>query len=196
MLPARSAEACCARPEMSGLENQILETWRIHQRSTIFLIENISDAALQATLSTHGGRDVARQLAHVHNVRAWRLEAFSKKIGQKLTEFAKGESPVKKALLEAFAQSGEVMEKYIRQAIENGGTVSNFKRGVVPMIGYYISHEAHHRGHILLTMKQSGHKLPDTLKWNIWEWNKIIKRVWGRLKTLHCHSGECRNPGA
>ena len=132
---------------MTDLESQILETWRIHQRSTIFLIENISDEALKATLSTRGGRDVARQLAHVHNVRVWRLEAF--------------------------AQSGEVMDKYIRQAIENGGAVSNFKRGVAPMIGYYISHEAHHRGHILLTMKQSGHKLPDALKWNIWEWNKI-----------------------
>ncbi len=158
---------------MTELEAQILETWRIHQRSTILLIENISDEALKASLSTRGGRDVARQLAHVHNVRVWRLEAFAKKIGAKLAEFAKGESPGKKALLEAFAQSGEVMDKYIRQAIENGGAVSNFKRGVAPMVGYYISHESHHRGHILLTMKQSGHKVPDALKWNIWEWNKI-----------------------
>jgi len=36
-----------------------------------------------------------------------------------------------------------------------------------------ISHEAHHRGGILLTMKQCGIKIPDTLKWGIWEWNKI-----------------------
>ena len=158
---------------MTEFESQILETWRVHQRSTIFLIEHISHEALKATLSTRGGRDVARQLAHAHNVRVWRLEAFAKKIGAKLAEFAKGESPSKKKLLEAFAQSGEVMDKYIRQAIENSGAVSNFKRGVVPMLGYYISHEAHHRGHILLTMKQSGHKISDALKWNIWDWNKI-----------------------
>jgi uncharacterized damage-inducible protein DinB len=158
---------------MTELESQILETWQIHQRSTIFLIENISDEALKATLSSRGGRDVARQLAHMHNVRVWRLEAFAKKIAARLAEFDKGRSPSKKKLLEAYAKSGEVMEKFIRQAIENGGAISNFKRGVAPMIGYYISHEAHHRGHILLTMKQSGHKLPDALKWNIWEWNKI-----------------------
>lgn len=55
------------------MEEQILETWRIHQRITLMLIENIPDEALGATLSTRGGRDIARQLAHVHMVR---VESF------------------------------------------------------------------------------------------------------------------------
>jgi len=42
-----------------------------------------------------------------------------------------------------------------------------------PLIGYTISHEAHHRGNILLTIKQRGFKLACELKWGIWEWNKI-----------------------
>ena len=65
------------------------------------------------------------------------------------------------------------MEKYIEKCIEDGGDVPNFKRGIGTMVGYYICHEAHHRGNILLTMRQSGFKLPDKLKWGIWEWNKI-----------------------
>lgn len=158
---------------MTELENQIVEAWRIHNRITLFVIENISDEVLKATLSTRGGKDIARQLAHVHNVRVWRLKAFAKKLDASLTEFDKTESPNKEALLEAFRQSGEVMEKYIGYCLENGGRVSNFKRGVVPMLGYYISHEAHHRGHLLLTMKQSGFKLPDALRMNIWEWNRM-----------------------
>ncbi len=158
---------------MTDLETQILDTWRIHHRVMLLFLENIPEEALIATFNTRGGRDVARQLAHVHNVRVWRLSSFTKKIGAELTEFNKEEIPAKKALLEAFTASGEVMEKFIQHSLENGGAVSNFKRGVVPMVGYYISHEAHHRGHILLTMKHSGHKLPDALKWNIWEWNSI-----------------------
>jgi hypothetical protein len=43
----------------------------------------------------------------------------------------------------------------------------------VVMIGYYISHEAHHRGHALLTAKTQGIPLPDSLKWGVWEWNKL-----------------------
>ena len=158
---------------MTDLENQIFETWRVHNHTCLFLIENITDDALKATLSTRGGRDISRQLAHVHNVRVWRLQPFSKKIKIKLIEFEKGESPSKEKLLEAFEQSGEVMDKYIQFCLENKGIVTNFRRGVVPMIGYYISHEAHHRGHILLTMKQSGFPIPDSLKWGIWDWNKI-----------------------
>lgn len=157
---------------MTEIENQIIETWRIHNRIMLFMIEHLPDEALKATLSKRGGRDIARQLAHIHMVRVWRLEAFSKKIKETLIAFEKGESPPKEKLQQALAQSGEVMEKYLRYGLENGGAVSNFKRGVVPMLGYFISHEAHHRGNILLTMKQGGFKLPDELKWHIWEWNK------------------------
>ena len=35
------------------------------------------------------------------------------------------------------------------------------------MLGYFISHESHHRGNILLTLKQSGEKIADTVKWGL-----------------------------
>ena len=157
---------------MNELEQQILETWRIHQRITLFMIENIPDEALHVTLSKRGGRDISRQLAHMHNVRVARMSSFAKKSGLELTEFDKKASPERAELVAAFQQSGELMERYLALGVENMGAVSNFKRGVVPMLGYYISHEAHHRGNILLTMKQSGIRLPDALKWDIWDWNK------------------------
>jgi uncharacterized damage-inducible protein DinB len=156
---------------MTTIDNQIIETWRIHNRILLFMIKSIPDEAMKATLSTRGGRDVARQLAHLHMVRVWRLEPFSKKLKTDLVKFGKGESPEKKKLLKAFEQSGSMMEQYLHYWIEKGGAVTNFKRGVVPMLGYFISHEAHHRGSILLTMKQCGFTLPAALKWGIWEWN-------------------------
>ncbi len=96
---------------MTEIENQIIETWRIHNRINLFVIENIPDDALEATLSKRGGRDIARQFAHMHMARFWRLEAFAKKLKKKLTKFEKQESPSKEKLVEAFEQSGEVMEE-------------------------------------------------------------------------------------
>ena len=66
-----------------------------------------------------------------------------------------------------------MIEEIIAVSLENEGQVKGFKRGLVPFIGYFISHEGHHRGNILLTLKQKGFKFPDQLKYGIWEWNKI-----------------------
>lgn len=158
---------------MTGIETQIVDTWRIHNRITLFVIDHIPDAAFAATLSTRGGRDVARQLAHVNNVRVWRVQPFAKRMKLPIMEFAKGETPDRPALRRAFEQSGAAMERFVAHCVENGGAVSNFKRGVVPMVGYYIAHEAHHRGGILLTMKKSGFPLPEALRFGLWDWNKV-----------------------
>jgi uncharacterized damage-inducible protein DinB len=164
---------------MSNIEQQIIDTWRVHQQSMVFMLKNIKDEAFGASLSTRGGRDVARQLAHVHNVRVSHVQSFAKKAGLPLAAFDKNDSPSKARLLEAFAQSGTAVEKYLEQSIASGsGVVSNFKKGVVPLLGYLISHEAHHRGHAFLTMKKCGFPLPDELRWGVWDWNKMHDAAW------------------
>jgi uncharacterized damage-inducible protein DinB len=157
----------------SELAEQILETWRIHHRLMLFLIENLGEEALKASLSKRGGRDIARQLAHVNTVRIGYMEAYAKKHSLPLIQFKGDESPGKAALSEAFTKSGEAMTRFIEHSLADGGKVSGFKRGLVPFLGYLISHEAHHRGHLMLTMKEAGFKIPDNVKWGIWDWNKI-----------------------
>src|SRR2546430_13945406 len=78
---------------------QLIEAWQTNHRATLKLLKALSDDALQATLSTRGGRDVARQLAHVHEVRTSWAETSSKtNRDAKLPHFAKGESLSKKQL--------------------------------------------------------------------------------------------------
>jgi len=138
------------------------------------LLSALSEDALRATLSTRGGRDVARQLAHVHEVRAGFAEITSNtNRAAKLPHFAKGESPAKKQLKTALEASAKGIETTIRESWEKGGAVTGFKRGLMPMIGYLIAHESHHRGSIMLTLKQTSVGIPEELKWGLWDWNKI-----------------------
>jgi uncharacterized damage-inducible protein DinB len=149
---------------------QLVEAWGVNHRVTMRLLGELGDDALRATLSTRGGRDVARQLAHVHDVRMSRVTKADEPTP---ITFAKGESPPKEALVAALEQSARAVEAVIRRGWANGGQVGGFKRGVIPFVAYLVAHESHHRGNVLLTLKQTGHKLGDELRWGIWEWNKI-----------------------
>ena len=160
--------------DSESLLDQLAEAWQTNHRVTLKLLDALSDEALRTTLSTRGGRDVARQLAHVHEVRTAWAEITSKTNRQAaLPHFAKGASPSKKELKLALTASAKGIETSIRESWANGGKVTGFKRGLMPMVGYLIAHESHHRGSIMLTLKQSGIGIPEELKWGLWDWDKI-----------------------
>jgi uncharacterized damage-inducible protein DinB len=77
------------------------------------------------------------------------------------------------ALHAALEESANAIETTIRESWANGGKIPSFKRGLIPMIGYLIAHESHHRGSIMLTLKQSSVGIPEELKWALWDWAKL-----------------------
>jgi len=154
------------------MKEQLIEAWRINNRMNILLIDNVDDSGLQKTLSTKGGRTIYLQLVHVHNVRLGWLEVSAKDIFDKYTKLDKEKAFDRKGLRKAFEESGKAIEELIDKSWENDGKVKGFKKGLIPMIAYFIAHEGHHRGHAMLTLKETGVKVPDTLKWGLWEWDK------------------------
>ncbi|MGN6248474.1 MAG: DinB family protein [Ginsengibacter sp.] len=158
---------------MTTIEQQVMETWFINHRTNLKLLDNITEEALTLTTSKRGGGTVGHQLAHMYNVRFWKLEKIDKELVKDLGTM-KAEDPKSIAMLkECHTISADLVAEMLKEGIENGGKVKGNKRGLVPLLGYFIHHEAHHRGNILLTLKLCGFKLTDELKYGIWDWNKI-----------------------
>lgn len=153
--------------------DELLEAWRTNNRINLFLIDRISDAGMKCTLSKRGGRDVARQFAHLHNVRVWHLEKRAKDLAEGLVVFETKVTPSKAKLKKALLASSSAVESFLEGVLAGTPKRRGMKKGVFTTLGYFIAHESHHRGNILLTLKECGHKLDQKEQYAIWDWDRI-----------------------
>ena len=144
-----------------------------NHRINVKLLEAISDEGLTATLSTRGGRDVARQFAHLHNVRVRHLEKRAKDLAEGLETFESKYSPPKAELLAALEASTEAIATFLVDVLEGVPKRRGFKRGVFTTLAYLVSHESHHRGSILLTLKQCKQMPDKDVTYGIWAWDQV-----------------------
>jgi hypothetical protein len=150
---------------------QLVEAWRVNNRINLFLLDGIDQNGLACTLSRRGGRTVARQFAHMHNNRISVLLHWTPDLVKGARVFESKEEPGGDELAFALMESGELVTHYIRKA-STDTTVKTLKRGLVVAVSYLISHDSHHRGSILLTLKQSGQKVDQDTQYGIWDWDK------------------------
>ena len=147
---------------------QFLDSWEIHNRINLYLLDAI-DAAHLNDHSASKGRSVGEQFAHVHNVRLMWLKASAPDLLKGLKKIEKETAADKKLLRKSLVDSAKALNKFLTQSLA-AGKVKNFKPGVAAFLGYVISHESHHRGQIMLSLKQSGHPVDKKVQYGIWEW--------------------------
>jgi uncharacterized damage-inducible protein DinB len=150
-------------------EKHFLETWEIHNRINLYLLDAIPPAAL-GSLSASKGRTVGEQFAHIHNVRLMWLKSASPDLLAGLMKIEKEQPLDKKLLRTSLTNSGEAIKSLLDQAVQDGGKVKGFKPHVFAFLGYLISHESHHRGQVILSLKQAGNVLDKKILYGLWEW--------------------------
>src|SRR5258705_10825265 len=121
-------------------EKQFLETWEIHNRINLYLLDSVEPAAL-VSLSASKGRTVAEQFAHIHNVRLMWLKSAAPDLLAGLFKIEKEQATDKKLLRKSLAESGKAINSLLGQSLRDGGKVKGFKPHVIAFLGYLISHE-------------------------------------------------------
>lgn len=150
------------------MEDQLVETWNIHDRINRYLLQAIPEEALGLAMAPKH-RTTFQLLAHLHNVRLMWLKSAAPDLLEGLSKL-EGTRGDKAALASALEASGRAIERLLRQSFANGGKVKGFKPHVVAFVGYLISHESHHRGQINWNLKNAGHPLDQKTSYGLWEW--------------------------
>src|SRR5215468_10410652 len=101
----------CWRAVTEGvpLEEQIVETWRIHDRIHRYLLDAIPPEGL-GCVSASKGRTVTEQFAHVHNVRLMWLGSAAPELLEGLRKIEKGDAVDKETLAAALTASADAVE--------------------------------------------------------------------------------------
>ncbi len=153
------------------IEEQFLDTWNIHSRINLYLLDAIQTEALAVVPAGSRTHSIGRIFAHVHAARLMWLEVAAPALMKGLAKIGSEKAPDKKLLHRSLQVSGRAIASLLEQAFETG-KIKGFKPHPVAFVGYIVSHESYHHGEICMALTQAGYPLDKKVAYGMWEWGR------------------------
>ena len=137
------------------MNEQLLETRQINNRINLYLLNAIKEEWL-VDLPVSQGRNVGEQFGHIHSVRLMWIKSSVPALLKGLDKIDK-ETGVKKNRLQKNMEASSELILNLLEEVLIVGKVKGFNPHPGAFLGYLLAHEAHHRGQIMVTLKENKH---------------------------------------
>jgi uncharacterized damage-inducible protein DinB len=170
--------------EEVDLADAVIATWKTNNRVTVFLFENLPSELWPTTIPGTSRRTVRTIAGHIHNARCMWIKMLGQRHGIRVPKRVSLPTVTRKELLPALAQSSRGIVELLALGISHGGKIPasgvawlNLPVDVVHVLAYFVAHEGHHRGQIVMLARQTGHRLPSEITAGLWQWSKRTKEA-------------------
>lgn len=170
--------------EALDLADAIIAAWKTNNRVTVFLFENLPSELWPTTVPGTSRRTVRMIAGHIHNIRCMWIKMLGSKHGIRPPKRVNRYTVTRRELLPALEQSSQGILELLELGISRGGRIPasgvawlNLPVDVVHFLGYFVAHEGHHRGQVVLLARQTGHRLPSEITAGLWQWVKRAKEA-------------------
>jgi uncharacterized damage-inducible protein DinB len=157
----------------------LFAAWRTNNRVTMYLIERLPAELWRAPLPGSPRRTVGMMAAHLHNSRCRWVRTLGGAFGIPVPEQLPRQA-TRRQVVPALRRSGEGILALLRLGCEHGGAISptplytwrNLPLDVSHVLTYFVAHEGHHRGQIVMAARALGARLPAEVTNGLWAWNR------------------------
>lgn len=169
----------------TDLGEVLLASWRTNNRVTTYLIERLPDRVWNAAVPGTPRRTVRTIAAHLHNSRCRWLRTLGLEHGIRVPTLVDLRRVSRRQLVSSLERSSGGMEQLFELGLSNGGRVPpsrlyvwrNLPLDIGHVLTYFVAHEGHHRGQIVMLARQLGHRLPAEVTNGLWWWTGRTKEV-------------------